>query len=565
MYYSSNYTTIMVGLQLKDKILGVNTAQTIVRYDNYADYSIFVAEVRPNDKLLIRNDGAPQYPDYYRLYALYNGDALVSHVRFCDVSSTEVQLVVPQNVTKIKVSYRTSNRVANLLKVHTCDERLVSSENIAFYNTVHVASTGSDVTGEGTVQNPLKTIKYARTERGCERIMLRRSDTFHEFIISDNKTDQEALTSNLHIGAYGIGVKPTVSGYIVPTQGTEIAPNRYRYTLDDLHNSGCPSEGINGFYAIGHVHLLRDNKIYGKFSNSLTANTFGIMLNANSIVIQFTNQVPYQPVEFAPKVKFLNNGENIKLEGIKITGYGIHGVQMNSSIDISYCIFDGIGGCIQKQTATETVRYGNGVELYINKDVDRNNVSIHHCLFKNIYDTAVTIQTFEGYSSPVIVDGQVFDFLFEHNYIENCYWGCEFEAITNKSQTPYHNCVVTNNIIAYDHYGFVDLESTRTKPAFICSFQIDYDRQVTIKNNLFIGDILVYYGNPQGLNSISSNCFVRSTENKILEYQNSSSQNLNTYRNLSGDYSSVCSLETASCIFAHQIISENQFLTSIMQ
>lgn len=124
------------------------------------------------------------------------------------------------------------------------------------------------------------------------------------------------------------------------------------------------------------------------------------------------------------------------ISGIKVFGWGYHGVKGFSDIHIEGCDFDIIGGSVLV-TYPRWVRYGNGVEFWATSS---RNSSCRGCHFSRIYDTATTIQ------GPMSREDCSFceNIIFEGNVMNDCRQDFEVWIRTTDNTMPV-NCAFIGN------------------------------------------------------------------------------------------------------------------------
>ncbi len=101
----------------------------------------------------------------------------------------------------------------------------------------------------------------------------------------------------------------------------------------------------------------------------------------------------------------LAKGTNIVLKDLVFRGSGVHGfASQPKNVTISHCEFLMIGGVVWNRELK--IRFGNAVEFWEIAE----NVTVEHCLFREIYDSCVTHQGFQNIKpvSDVHFDDNIF-------------------------------------------------------------------------------------------------------------------------------------------------------------
>ena len=127
--------------------------------------------------------------------------------------------------------------------------------------------------------------------------------------------------------------------------------------------------------------------------------------------------------------------DNITIDNlcIRYANFGIS-LAVSSNITITNCEIGWIGGSMQ----TETVRYGNGIEIYS----DQNNITVKNNWIYQCYDAGFTNQ---GGKSHVNVR-------VSNNLIEYCHYN--IEVFASDGGKGVKDSVYENNILRFPGYGF---------------------------------------------------------------------------------------------------------------
>ena len=144
-----------------------------------------------------------------------------------------------------------------------------------------------------------------------------------------------------------------------------------RWTKNDLKEQG---DFYDECFGLSESHRKKDSKNYKIYLYS-----FG---NPAS-VYKSIECVTYGDRALA------DNGHDMVFKDLKFINSGVHaiaGCAESKNIKIENCEFENIGGCVWDYESK--IRFGNAVEFW---DI-AENIEISHCIFNNIYDSAVTHQ-----------------------------------------------------------------------------------------------------------------------------------------------------------------------------
>lgn len=198
-------------------------------------------------------------------------------------------------------------------------------------------------------------------------------------------------------GAYGEGEKPTFCGSVSLNEekiwyesekniwvcesmendevGNFVFDNdsygTLRWTKEDLKEQG---DFYDEYFGFTESHKKKDSKSHKIYLYSV----------GNPATV-------YKSIEcvtYGDRV-LADNGHDMVFENLRFINSGVHaiaGCAESRNIKIENCEFENIGGCVWNYESK--IRFGNAVEFW---DV-AENIEISHCVFNNIYDSAVTHQ-----------------------------------------------------------------------------------------------------------------------------------------------------------------------------
>lgn len=425
--------------------------------------------------------------------------------------------------------------------------------------TIYVSSSTGDDGNSGTSPNsPVKSLAVA-TSRG-NNLLLKKGDSFHSSLILSNK----------HLGAYGEGSKPVISGYkrIISPNWEKVGHNIWRINLVEDNYSGAISEGSSFLNDIGCIHEYDTDSIHGrkvKEKYELISNWDIWQTNRfdnNTSVKEY--DILYLYLEGDPneyQLEFSTGQRAIRIDqstvsGIRFEGFGF-GLSCGSEVKIEDCEIDAIGGMLQKGNKM-FVPYGNGIEFWIaNKSI--RDCEVNNCLISRCFDSGITIQ-----GTPAIgVRPKNID--IHDNFINNCCQGFEcFLRNHDTNSVYYQNCKFRNNIVVASGDSGFGYSDGRFKYCHLLGNDILGNSGMIIENNTFVGGNYYCSGSFEGKYKANvwrgNKCYIKagdfilsnySGSNDVLRISDNYSENLfliSLYRKLTGDNTTVFRIKSERAI-----------------
>lgn len=309
------------------------------------------------------------------------------------------------------------------------------SEIINTKNTYYVSATGTSTVG--TDENDPMSYETAKSKAylSGDTIFFKKGDTFYgTFNPIIAKVDDEITT----ISSYGEGEMPNIVGYKIANSEASWqlhTEGLYKINLTDTkYFTGLTTTDSNST----NVGFLED-KNGVKYANkkgtlSELENEYDFYCDETYLYIK-SDENPYSKLgelKLATKTNLLIIKSNLKIENIKFSGTGAHGMVgseiTTENVEISNNIIQDIGGSYLKGTT----RYGNGIEFY---GTDASNITVKNNIIRNVYDVGFTIQGTQGSGKNVVVKDNVF--------VSNSH---DSEIWENGSATGIQSYEFTNNI-----------------------------------------------------------------------------------------------------------------------
>ena len=281
------------------------------------------------------------------------------------------------------------------------------SEIINTKTTFYVSSDG--ISTDGTNENYPMSYETAKTKTylSGDTILFKKGDTFYGTFNPTVITVDDKITK---ISSYGEGKMPNITGYKIANSENSWQIHEegiYKINLTDTqYFSGLMTVDTNST----NIGFLEDENglKYGDKKSTLSELQSEYDFYCDGTYLYIKSDVnPYTKLgelKLATKTNLCIIKSNLKIENIKFSGTGAHGL-VNSeekveNVQISNNIIQDIGGSYLKGTT----RYGNGIEFY---GADVSNILVKNNIIRNVYDVGFTIQGPKGSAQKVIVKDNV--------------------------------------------------------------------------------------------------------------------------------------------------------------
>lgn len=348
-------------------------------------------------------------------------------------------------------------------------------------SVVYVSTTNGDDSFDGkTQEKPLRSIKKALL---CsDTILLKCGDVFYEDI----------SLYNHFLSYYDEGVKPRISGYkrIKSAHWEREQDNIWKIRLAGNGFSGFLQHSSSLFNNVGGLHEYDIDSIHGRklqFKNQLKEDWDFWQTNHYKHENTSATDFDFLYLYLSQDPNLLNIEFSVgaigvtmrhsTIDGIRIEGFGRHGILGWSGSVIRNCDIDGIGGMTQIGYE-KFVSLGNGIEFYISEDI--SNCLVERCRISRCYDCGITIQGAKyGQATPTSI-------IVKNNLITNCCQGWE-DFLRNDDNIVYHNCSFLDNIILNSGKTSGFNYPSRFKYCHILGNNFKGDKGMIIRNNTFVG------------------------------------------------------------------------------
>lgn len=282
------------------------------------------------------------------------------------------------------------------------------SEIINTKTTYYVSATGTSKKGTSADDPMSYETAQNKTYFSGDTILFKKGDIFYGTFDPTIVTVDDNITK---ISSYGTGEMPNIVGYKLADKKTSWQLESEGIYKIDLTDTTCFSGLMttdSNSTNIGYLEAGNGVKYYNKKASlSELGNEYDFYCDGTYLYIK-SEENPYDKLgvlKLATKTNLCGIKSNMKIENIKFSGTGAHGLlssQTNiSNVQISGNIIENIGGSYLKGTT----RYGNGIEFY---GADVSDVVVKNNIIRNVYDVGFTMQGTQGSGKNVVVKDNVF-------------------------------------------------------------------------------------------------------------------------------------------------------------
>lgn len=347
---------------------------------------------------------------------------------------------ISQDVLKQVLDYVNEKKEAGELDTVTYKEMyqknaVKESEIMNTKTTYYVSSTGTSAVGTSEKDPMSYETAKNKTYLSGDTILFKRGDIFYGTFQPKIIQIDDRITT---ISSYGQGEMPNISGYKIADSQVSWQKDSdgiYKINLTDTqYFSGLVTTDANST----NIGFLEDENGVKYFNKKGTIDElkeqYDFYCDETYLYIK-SDENPYNrlgELKLATRTNLCIIQSNLKIENIKLSGTGAHGLVSSAArtenVEISNNIIEDIGGSFLKGTT----RYGNGIEFY---GTDAYNILVKDNIIRNVYDVGFTMQGTSGSGKNVIVRDNVF--------VRNAQ---DSEIWESGSATGIHSYEFTNNI-----------------------------------------------------------------------------------------------------------------------
>ncbi len=346
--------------------------------------------------------------------------------------------------------------------------------------SVYVSSSMGDDTNSGlSAESPLRTIEAAMKKPGD--VFLKAGDIFYGSVVCRGR----------NLSRYGEGANPVVSGY-KRLSGSKWQRVSRRVWRLDLRGTGFSGAGVSAASSllnnIGCLHEYDKDAIHGRrvqFREDLKQDWDFWQVDTTYIGMDpacfdylylYSRRNPNRmKLELSIGTRALIVGDAI-IDGVDFVGFGF-GIAGHSRTVVRNCRIDAIGGMLQIGYPV-FVCYGNGIEFYLNEDIE--DCLVEHCWVSRCYDAGMTIQ---GSEHPGATPRNI---VFRGNVVSHCCQAWE-DFLRNGDDVLFVNCRFEQNLVfgsGDSGFGYAD---GRFKYCNVLGNNVEGDRGMIIRDNVFVG------------------------------------------------------------------------------
>ncbi len=383
-----------------------------------------------------------------------SGDSFVGHVKF-NVTTELVPGFVFENrhdldVLKEKVDYL-----------------LEKVQEVVCYCS---SSEGNDTNTGLSEDSPLRTVHAAlnllsNRSESRKTIKLKRGDIF--------RNEGSIVLENINLSSYSFGKKPCLSHFAILSGINNTGP----FTLVDSekHIYGLNLAQLGDSFMNHNIGFIynpeTDSIVFGHkvnyYSQSDASNYQGtnpqgyswlnnsgdFMQDGNTLYLKYDGTIgeDFSQLFFS---RFVDSSDNAALKvshcevsDVRIEGYnfGILAAGDRSEIKLHNIEIDLIGGCSQNDGTNNYVRWGNGIEFWIDDSIQPNNIIVEHCKVSRVFDCGATIQGFLTNAATASCGAE--NIVFRGNLFFKCRQAYEsFCSKASNNNFPLANCFFIENI-----------------------------------------------------------------------------------------------------------------------
>lgn len=326
----------------------------------------------------------------------------------------------------------------------------------------YLAAAGDD-TSNGSYTTPWKTITRLNTAflSGLiglgDRIFLNRGDTFYGRMVPPGWLNPSS-PGWLHIGAYGSGPQPIISGYKllnIASGWTQYDATTWQIDYSTA-NVGVTYTGFDsaGFSTTDTGFLKIDGVIHGvkRFSLATLANQWEFYSTGTTLYVHSSANPTTLAADIHCAVDDTHGGAGVTLPScvelvdLMVTGHAACGIShygpSTTRTRVLGCTIAENGGALLSGAAPNT-RCGNGMQVWSGATDFHGEGNI----IRDIYDTAYTIQ----YGTEGVAMAQT-NIMWRRNLTYRCSQAAEYDYLG--TGPGYINCVSEYNTDLFSGYGW---------------------------------------------------------------------------------------------------------------
>ena len=340
-------------------------------------------------------------------------------------------------------------------------------------------STSGDDGNDGlSPEKPLRTLEKLNSLElaSGDVVLFRRGDTWRR--VTPDGSAMVVTRPGVTYSAYGTGPKPVIDGS--PCNGA----HEGEWTLTDTPNVYVYSLDFKG--DVGAIVLDGKESACKVLTREQVRKDLDFFQDGTKLLLRSTKGNPskrFSDMEFNVFGHGFRAVDNVTIDNICIRHIGSHAVGSGTteSLVVTNCEIGWIGGSIQIARGENSVRFGNGIEIY----GGCKHYVIRNCWVYQCYDAGLTHQYSSKETKPCVME----DVTYSQNLVEDCTYSIEYFIQDSDSvERMMRNISIRDNICLRSGYGWGRQRPDKETPAHIKSWTVNNPSEnFVIRDNIFCG------------------------------------------------------------------------------
>ena len=342
----------------------------------------------------------------------------------------------------------------------------------------YVSASGNDSNDGLSPEKPIRTLEKLNSLALMpgDAVLFRRGDTWRK--VTPDGSPMVVTRPGVTYSAYGIGPKPIINGS--PCNGSREGrwtgtniPDVYVYSLDFKGDVGViVLDGKESACKVLTMERIKED--------------LDFFQDGTKLFLRSTKGNPSQrfsDMEFNVYGHGFRAVDNVTIDNICIRHIGSHAVGSGTTegLVVTNCEIGWIGGSIQIARGENSVRYGNGIEIY----GGCKHYVIRNCWVYQCYDAGLTHQFSSKETDPCVIEKVT----YSQNLVEDCTYSIEyFLQDSDTVERIMRNVSIMDNICLRSGYGWGRQRPDKETPAHVKSWTVNNPSEnFVIRDNVFSG------------------------------------------------------------------------------
>lgn len=348
--------------------------------------------------------------------------------------------------------------------------------------SVYVSSSrGLDTNDGSSPKRPFKTIKAAA--KNADTLFLAAGDVFYEYVVLRGK----------YMTRYGKGRNPEINGLrtITGRPWQKVKDNIWVADLTSLPSTGYIINGTSELNNVGCLYETDKDLLHGFkhhkyeelskdwdfFQTDMPTYHKNGNKQFDKIYLYYTGNPNDLSLALSVGSHYGLKLYNSTVERVNVIGFGTGGINLFGSSNVRNCRVDLIGGSMQLHWEVTTC-LGNGIDFWVNEDA--YDCVIEDNYISRCYDCGGSIQAIGcDKATPRNI-------VYRNNLISHCCQGWE-DFLTKEPHVKFENCRFENNYVVYAGDTGFGYPAIRRKYCNVLGNNMDGDKGMIIRNNVFVG------------------------------------------------------------------------------